>query len=399
MAVYADLGALVAILKKEPDLQAALLALDSISEHRAPERGDPELVACLKHAVGHLLESLNAAIDVRKKYPGVGSAFGGGRGIDRTWGAIASASHHDVALAAAEAVLEPAPAGGGSAVIRHEVIKAVADPVEWARLAENLEHEYRSAGILPESPINRDPDFADAMARYGQSRDAMRTVRLNPRTVIPVDQWRAEPRQRNGVIVRTPDWKRYTEYVLRVAAENERLAEQARRWWTWWEASQVDHDRAGPAPLVLPEIEAALQVAAVHRRSGSPTVTVPAGASHRLPTEHDDVLATPVNSVAADPAPSVEAPQGPDWIDLGPKHQLVIAWLLTKERGETFSRGQILDGVDGLHDKGNDRKVISQLVTAGLLVEVEGKKSQLRLTKLPANVPASQPRDASWRLG
>lgn len=69
MAVYADLGALVAILKKEPDLQAALLALDSIPEHRAPERGDSELIASMKHAVGHLLESLNAAIDVRQKYP------------------------------------------------------------------------------------------------------------------------------------------------------------------------------------------------------------------------------------------------------------------------------------------------------------------------------------------
>lgn len=165
MAVYADLGALVAILKKEPDLQAALLALDSIPEHRAPERGDSELIASMKHAVGHLLESLNAAIDVRKKYPGVGSAFGGGRGIDRTWGAIASASHHDVALGAAEAVLEPAPAGGGSAVIRHEVIKAVADPVEWARLAENLQHEHKSASVLPQG----DPPQASVT---GEARDA-----------------------------------------------------------------------------------------------------------------------------------------------------------------------------------------------------------------------------------
>jgi hypothetical protein len=169
MAVYADLGALVAILKKEPDLQAALLALDSIPEHRAPERGDSELIASMKHAVGHLLESLNAAIDVRQKYPGVGSAFGGGRGIDRTWGAIASASHHEVALAAAEAVLEPATAGSGTAVIRHEVIQAVADREAWGRLAENLKHEHKSASVLPQGDLpqaNMTGEAREAITAY-----------------------------------------------------------------------------------------------------------------------------------------------------------------------------------------------------------------------------------------
>lgn len=114
-----------------------------------------------------------------------------------------------------------------------------------------------------------DDDFGAVMARYSRSCDEMRTVHLNPSKAIPVDQWPEEAQLRGSTIVRAQDWKRYARYVLRVAADNERLAEQARRWWAWWELAQVEPSKAGPAPLVDPLIESALLVVSTRRRHES----------------------------------------------------------------------------------------------------------------------------------
>lgn len=129
-----------------------------------------------------------------------------------------------------------------------------------------------------ESPASKQPEqgrFADAMARYDRSCDEMRTVRLTPGKVIPVDQWPEETQVRGSAIVRAQDWNRYVRYVLQVATENERLAGQARvwwEWWEWWETTQVDPSKARPAPLVSPRIEAALRTAAVLRGAVSSVV-------------------------------------------------------------------------------------------------------------------------------
>jgi len=160
MAVYADLGTLIEVLRSEPDLRVALLTLDWIGDHRAPELGDTEVVVKLKHAVGHLVESMNTVRDVRAGHSHVGSAFWRGDGIDRTWGSIASGSYHDVVFFAAAAVLEldetgaaqsgrTATPGGADGIIRRDVITAATDTKSWRRLAENLEHEYRSSSLLP----------------------------------------------------------------------------------------------------------------------------------------------------------------------------------------------------------------------------------------------------------
>lgn len=203
MAVYADLGALVAILKKEPDLRIALLVFDEHASSRAaPELDDPELVGDLKHAAGRLRASLATAHKVRAT-GGKSSHVGGHGGL---FGGISTDSHHAALLSAAAEVLEPdaegaarsgrtVPPQSASGVIRRQVVESVMDAKSWARLAKNLDHEYRSAGILPEGPIGRDPEFADAMARYGQSRDAMRTAHLNPSTDAPDDQARSSSTQ------------------------------------------------------------------------------------------------------------------------------------------------------------------------------------------------------------
>ena len=128
-----------------------------------------------------------------------------------------------------------------------------------------------------------DDDFADVMARYARSCDEMRTVRLNPRKAIPVDQWPAETQLRGSAIVRTQNRKRYTRYVLRVAAENERLASKARRWWAWWEAAQVEPSKAGPAPFVDPRIERALRMAAARRRHQSAAGPAERGGGKKQP--------------------------------------------------------------------------------------------------------------------
>lgn len=120
---------------------------------------------------------------------------------------------------------------------------------------------------------NSEVDYVDAITRYGHSCDEMSTVRLNPRKAIPLDQYPDETQIGVGVITHGKNMKKYVRYVLRVATENERLAAQARVWWSWWEKAQVEPSKAGPAPLVSPPIEEALRIAAARRSAESPIVT------------------------------------------------------------------------------------------------------------------------------
>jgi hypothetical protein len=172
--------------------------------------------------------------------------------------------------------------------MRRQVVESAMDAKSWARLGDNLEHEYRSASLLPHPPA-REPkpaagsieeartqhpekvDFAEALERYGRSCDEMRTLRVNPLKATPLDQWSGEMRRRGSAIDRIQ--QEYARYVLRIADENERHADQARTWWAWWEKTQVEPSKAGPAPLVSPSIEVALRVAARQRAAESSFVT------------------------------------------------------------------------------------------------------------------------------
>ena len=204
-------------------------------------------------------------------------------------------SHHDAVLEAAAETLEPDAEGAArsartvrpkseSGGMRRKVIAEAMDAKSWAKLAENLKHEYELASLHPRpkpavGPIEEGQpeqldqvDFADVMALYIRSCDEMRTVRLNPRKAIPVDQWPEETQLGGSGVVHAQDSKRYARYVLRVAAENNRLAAQARLWWKWWEATQVEPSNAGPAPLVSPPIAEALRMAAARRAAEQPMV-------------------------------------------------------------------------------------------------------------------------------
>jgi hypothetical protein len=201
------------------------------------------------------------------------------------------------------------------------VIEAATDPESWARLADNLEHEYRSASRLPHSPAGEPKpaagsieevqpqhpekvDFAEALERYGRSCDEMRTLRVNPLKATPLDQWSGEMRRRGSAIDRIQ--QEYARYVLRIADENERHADQARTWWAWWEKTQLEPSKAGPEPLVSPDIELALRIAAKQRGAGSPTVggapTDGASGSNDQgqPAEQDDGVAATGDAPAGD---------------------------------------------------------------------------------------------------
>lgn len=152
LAVYADLGATIAVLTSQPDLRGTLVLLDEIAaRHMAPESGDPDLVANLKHAVGRLRSSLATVEDIRQRHRAVRWGLGRGRQVDRTWGGLIGSSYHDVMVGAATALLEvPKPRQNGSDanVIRHQVIRDGASERAWRHLRENLEHEYDLASQL-----------------------------------------------------------------------------------------------------------------------------------------------------------------------------------------------------------------------------------------------------------
>ncbi|HEX5050415.1 MAG TPA: hypothetical protein VFZ65_01455 [Planctomycetota bacterium] len=126
-----------------------------------------------------------------------------------------------------------------------------------------------SARTSPDGEVS----LADAMTRYSHSRDDMQTMLLNPIKAIPFDNYPEETQLGRGVITRGKNVKNYVRYLLRVAAENERLVQQARLWWAWWEKAQVDPSKAGPAPLVSSRIEVVLRMAAQHRGTGGPKAT------------------------------------------------------------------------------------------------------------------------------
>lgn len=137
-------------------------------------------------------------------------------------------------------------------------------------------------------------DFVDALARLSRSCDEMRTVRLNPRTTIPIDQYPKTPHMRAGTIVNEFDEQQYARYAIQVATDNERFVAQARQWWAWWELLQVKPAAAGPEPLVLPEIREALGVAARRRKAefaalsqAVPSATTSNVASQEMPRRID----------------------------------------------------------------------------------------------------------------
>lgn len=70
-------------------------------------------------------------------------------------------------------------------------------------------------------------------------------------------------------------------------------------------------------------------------------------------------------------------------------------WLLTQPRGETFTRSQILLSAPGVNDKGPDRVILKRLIELRIIRTIESR-SDLRLAALPAHLPSTVKRHASW---
>ena len=145
MSVYADLGALLNILKASTDLDLTFANLSAVAtRHSAPELGDDPELRALKQAVGHLLASLATVEDVRKKSGRIGSSFWRGTGVDRTWAGVSSGSYHQVLLGVANALLEPGPG-----VMHGQILREAMSHRAWEQLAADLKHEFRLATVLP----------------------------------------------------------------------------------------------------------------------------------------------------------------------------------------------------------------------------------------------------------
>lgn len=179
IAVYADFGALVDVLKRELDLRVALRVLDEHAQPgAAPESGDPEFVADIKHAAGRLRSSLATALEIRNTNARSSHVAGNGG----YFGSIGMVSHHDALLDGAAEALEPDTEGAArsgriarpqskSGVIRQDLIKSAMDAKSWARTAENLEHEYAVALLLPQDfpdePIYPDSNIGQRVSEDG----------------------------------------------------------------------------------------------------------------------------------------------------------------------------------------------------------------------------------------
>lgn len=176
--VYADLGALVDVLKTEPDLRIALLVFDEYATPGSVPDGDPEFVADLKHTASRLRSSLRTVERIRRTAGHAACAFGNGG----SFGCIGTVSHHEALLDAAAEVLQPDAEGASrsgrtarpqsaSGAIRRQVIKAVMDPIAWARLAENLKHEYELALLHDHSPTSEPtPEYDARVAQLEEQR-------------------------------------------------------------------------------------------------------------------------------------------------------------------------------------------------------------------------------------
>lgn len=68
--------------------------------------------------------------------------------------------------------------------------------------------------------------------------------------------------------------------------------------------------------------------------------------------------------------------------------------MLSQPRGQTFTRSQILLSARGVNDKGPDRIVLKQLIELGIIRTIG--RSDLRLVTVPAHVPSTVERHASW---
>ena len=121
-----------------------------------------------------------------------------------------------------------------------------------------------------------------------------------------------------------------------------------------------------------------------------PASSDPASTANRVPTGAGGATAARGDARAA------ESPHPQNWDHLLPKQQAVIAWMLSQERGKAFTRGQILEDADGIHDKGDDRVVLDQLITLGIIQGTGSRRKRLRLASIPARVPSTLPRHASW---
>jgi hypothetical protein len=113
-------------------------------------------------------------------------------------------------------------------------------------------------------------EFAEVMRLYAQSLAEVSRCRLNPRKAIPLDQWCQWSRLPGGDRERIREQRRYIRYVRGVTAENQRIAEQAKAWWNWWELQLRDPVKAGVQPLVDPPLQEALNWASRARLNEEP---------------------------------------------------------------------------------------------------------------------------------
>ena len=145
--VYKHLCSLVDTISNAPSMRSAFLELDAIiANHSAPERGDSHLTVALKQGVGRLRDSLATADEIKRTHHEAARAFWLGRNVDRNWGGVGTASHHDVALGAASALVER---NRPSDTIRDHVFKFASDQEERQRLAGDLDHEFELTQMLP----------------------------------------------------------------------------------------------------------------------------------------------------------------------------------------------------------------------------------------------------------
>lgn len=171
-------------------------------------------------------------------------------------------------------------------------------------------------------------NFSYAMARYARSCDELSTLRIHPAKAMPFDQCPEETQVRAGVITRDRDVKKYVRYLLGVAADNEMLAEQARQWWNWWEATRAGKSDAGPEPLVSQRIGAALRTAAARREAESTAFT----RREAEPTAY----AAKAKAKRMAKTPGSSSRPSPDAIDATAKRILMDALQASNDAGKPF---------------------------------------------------------------
>lgn len=220
MAVYSHLGALVKILKSQPNLSVALLDLDEHATPGSAPDGDREIVDDLKHAASRLRSSLATVQKIRKTFGRAACIHGNGG----SFGGIGTTSHHEALIDAATEAVEPAAEGAArsgriaraqseSGLMRRQVIESAMNTKSWARLAENLKDEYRSASLLPPSTI-------------GEPNAPMKDAEHN-RVAVKASEWRETARIYFDHATDTSSWSEDEELACtrRLHKASTRLAE------------------------------------------------------------------------------------------------------------------------------------------------------------------------------